>query len=371
MFWLSTYIVLYAILIIYSDFFARKSLAYNEKTIPATEEKLPSISVIKPIKGASPYTKTDFLSWLEQDYPAPIEFIFSFQTSDDPALEILRSIQTNKKIKVLVHDIKEGFHGKTSNLYYGVEEAHNEVLIFSDGDIFAPPNLIKKLISQLKRHTLISCPAVHIGAKNLWAEMYATAWNSALFLMWAPSMLQDKALGIAGGTVCLRETDLEKLGGVSAFKDALAEDLEMGKLAKKAGLKLVLGPKVYSSVGKIYFHDLYNKFLRASLVALYGVPYGRIFSIPFYLFAFGYLFLFIAAMLLNSLLILSLASLLLILRTCSLSRLYLLTQGKLKIDLSFIISDALMLFTGVRCLFKRTVTWAGHTYNISKTGQIY
>ena len=144
----------------------------------------------------------------------------------------------------------------------------------------------------------------------------------------------------------------------------------MGKCAKKVGLKLLLGPKVYSFVGKMKFHEFYHKFLRASLVSLYGIPLGRILSIPLYAFTCGYLFLLATIPFTTNNLILISSLVLIILRVWSLSRLNLLIHGKQKFSLSFVISDALMLFTLIRCFFKRDVKWAGHSYHISKNGRI-
>jgi ceramide glucosyltransferase len=52
----------------------------------------PALTIIKPVFGADAYSAENFRSWANQDYPGPLELIYSFQTSDDPSLSIARQI---------------------------------------------------------------------------------------------------------------------------------------------------------------------------------------------------------------------------------------------------------------------------------------
>src|ERR1700704_228273 len=54
----------------------------SEETINAS---LPSITVLKPLKGCDGETEANLTSWLTQDYPGPVQLLFGVASSNDPA----------------------------------------------------------------------------------------------------------------------------------------------------------------------------------------------------------------------------------------------------------------------------------------------
>ena len=61
---------------------------------------------------------------------------------------------------------------------------------------------------------------------------------------------------------------LEKLGGLGAFKDFVAEGVATGRKAHELGLRVGLGPIVDSPVGTMSLRQLLNKFARAALFGM-------------------------------------------------------------------------------------------------------
>jgi ceramide glucosyltransferase len=288
MIWILLYFLIYVALMVYLDTGARRAVAHSEG-LPAGDARLP-VTVIVPVAGADRFTQRNFHSWLIQDYEGEVQIIFSLQREDDPALPLLNALATRHPLEITVNPVKEGFSGKTSNLHHALRGSRHDLLIFSDADIWAPPDTIRKIVRLLEEGCdLVSCLPKHVDMENIWGHLYGLLWNVVLLMLWAPQRLAGRDLGIAGGVVGLRKGTLDRLGGIDAFKDYLAEDLAIGKAAQQEGLAIALGPVVTSSVGRLRFRQLYDKAIRAHLVSIHMAPSKLVGSALLQLFFAAYL----------------------------------------------------------------------------------
>lgn len=364
-----TILIIYAILTILLLLNCHKSLAYAEKIKIFNSKK--NVSLILPIKGTSEFLEKCIGSWLSQDIDGELEFIFSLQDRNDPALVFLNSLPEKFKAQIIINDVMNGFSGKGSNLHQGYAKAKNEIIIFIDSDILAEQGTLSKILSLIKDDkTLVSCLPLHINPQNIWACIYTYIWNIPLVCLWAPSMISNKSIGVAGGVVAFNRRLLEGIGGVQAFAGYLAEDLMFGELVKKANGSLVLGPKVFSPVEKQSFSKLKNNMRRAHLIGIHfskaskpisilGMLIGYTYSIlPFvFLLTFNFIFLqvWLGFVFIKALLLIFL-------------RLQL--EKKWKIDLSFLIGDFLNLIIYLTSLFDNQVIWGGEVHKIGFRGKI-
>jgi ceramide glucosyltransferase len=244
------------------------------------------VSIVKPVRGANASSEKCFRSWIESQYPGEFEIIFSFQDPDDPALPIAKRLMTSEKIKVIVNPILDGYSGKASNLEHGSKVATGEILIFSDADTLAGPQTLIEIVRLLlPGKVLVSCLPAHKNAQNFWARMYMTIWNHALIGLWGPSMLAQRAPGVAGGTVGFWRRDLELVGGVKAFSNFVAEDLQMGRLFQGLGYKLCLGPLIECEVGSLSWRSSWNSLVRSGFVS---IQEGRVLGFILNFVAYGY-----------------------------------------------------------------------------------
>jgi len=143
--------------------------------------------------------------------------------------------------------------------------------------LFAPPDTFKKLGAMVKKGVDIACCfPLHIGAKNAWADIFSFTWNQILTQVVGPSIIRKDPHGFAGGTILIKRKALERIGGLTRFRDIIAEDFAMGRAAGEAGLNIGLGPKVFSSTGTMGFAELYSKLQRSHLVGLTMKPQGTV-----------------------------------------------------------------------------------------------
>ncbi|MFO7173757.1 MAG: ElyC/SanA/YdcF family protein, partial [Bacillota bacterium] len=139
------------------------------------------VSVILPIKGLDPGAEAHFRHWLAQDPGAPWEVIFSLQDPADPALPVVRALAqaVPDRARVLVNPVREGLHGKASNLWHGVRAARYPLLVMADSDIDPPPDLLRRLLPPLAdpRVGLVAGLPVAVRARGLWGRLTACGIN--------------------------------------------------------------------------------------------------------------------------------------------------------------------------------------------------
>ena len=347
---------------------SRRVFLHVKKIEPV--DSAPSIAVIKPVYGADMYTEKCFRSWLTQTYDGEVQFIFALQQEDDRALEILGRLRKEFEFEVTVNSVKEGFSGKASNLFYGIQLARHEILVLSDADILASRQTLQRLVGALHSSAadIVSCIPRHTEARNIWAKIYATAWNFAIFYLWAPAILARRPTGAAGGTLALTKSSLRRLGGMESIQNFLAEDLKLGQNALKAGLLLGLGPVVDSPVGILPFEDLLDKLSRANLVAIHMFPKGLLLTSLVCAFTYAYLPLAVYAYASRSLVLILLCGAVFLIRALLLGNLTQLATGRFQFPFEFPVGDLLNTFSFFNSLLESEVFWGGMRFRVSAGG---
>lgn len=367
--WMALYLLIYVGLILYLDSGARDAVAHSEHLPPGGTH--PPVTVIVPVFGADRFTEGNFRSWLAQDYGGEIQTIFSLQRENDPAFAVLNPLSSERAFETIVNPVRAGFSGKTSNLHHGLLKARHEILVFSDCDMWAPPNTLRKIVRLFEEgNDLVSCLPRHVAPGNAWGELYAGLWNLILLMIWAPQRLRGRDLGIAGGTMAIKRRDLDRLGGIEAFKDYLAEDLAIGNAAQKQGLRIALGPPVTSSVGPMRFRELFDKLMRTHLISIHMSPLGLVGSVFLYLFFPAYLAVLGYALWRWDLPLLLSCLLFMVVKGLFGGRLTLYASGRFRIPYVYPLGDLLMLTTFLYALFRPRVSWGGLSFSVSREGKL-
>lgn len=239
---------------------------------------LPPVSVLKPVYGVDEFSEEAFASWFDEvrAYPGEAQLIFSLQRPDDPAIPVIERLgrASGVRFTLLVHPVRPGWSGKTSNLAHALECAQHERLVLSDGDIVAPPGTLARLVGRLvggahgPAHDIVACAVRTTRARNVWARQYALFWNASLLGVAAPALHRGTGTVLPGGTVALTRRALAAVGGLEALREYAAEDLAMSTRAKDRGLAVGLGPTVESPVGAMPFAAYRDKMRRGHLMHL-------------------------------------------------------------------------------------------------------
>jgi ceramide glucosyltransferase len=243
---------------------ASRLLRAAEAPLPAPP---PAVALLKPLHGDEPGLEAALASFLEQDYPAPVQIVFGLQDAADPAhgvVEKLKARFPGADIALVTDPREHGSNRKVSNLVNMMAAARHEVLVLADSDIKVAPDYLCAVVATLSQAGvgLVSCFYRGDGVAGFWSRLAAMG-VSYHFL---PNTLVGVASGLAhpsfGSTIALRRETLDRIGGFAAFAGLLADDYEIGRSVRGLGATIAYPPLAVAhgnaerSLGELAAHEL-------------------------------------------------------------------------------------------------------------------
>lgn len=227
---------------------------------PATPEPA---ALLKPLHGLEPSLRGNLATFLDQDWPAPVQMVVGANQADDPALALASSLSPNV---VVSGSAGPGTgNSKIANLASMLPVAIHDLIILSDSDIAVPPDYISRVVAALEQPAVGAATCVYRGRGEAggWSRFAA----AAISYQFAPSVVMSYALGAdqacMGSTIALRRATLQRIGGFEAFADSLADDHAIGMAVRKLGLKVVPVPRMVlthactePSFGEVWRHEI-------------------------------------------------------------------------------------------------------------------
>ncbi len=233
---------------------------------PPAPKTLPAITVLKPLYGDEALLEPALASFFAQDYPH-FQIVFGVQNPADPALlvvERLRARFPHVAIDVVIDATRHGCNGKIGNLINMYRAARHDVLVISDSDIHAPPHTLRDVAATLARPGVGLATALYTGlpATETLPSQLGAAYINQDFL---PGALLARAMGrqdALGAIMALTRPNLEKVGGLPALADHVADDALLGKLIRAQGLDVALLHAIPATtvqetqLGALFHHEL-------------------------------------------------------------------------------------------------------------------
>jgi ceramide glucosyltransferase len=246
----------------------------SDRDSPSQSSALPPITLLKPLHGADEHTEACLRSWFTQDYAGQTQILFAVADADDPASAVVKRLLAEfpqRDARLVVCPGRLGANAKVSKLAQLQPHAKHALIVISDADVFAPPDLLANLISPLAislgapaslpaRSSDGSAPAEmpalpgRIGLVNCFyrlarpgtlARRYDAVAINADF--WS-QVLQSRALKrldfALGAVMAVRREALDQIGGFTAFADHLADDYQLGRRIARAGWRIEFCPVV-------------------------------------------------------------------------------------------------------------------------------
>lgn len=227
---------------------------------------LPCISVLKPLCGEEPLLEEALASFCAQDYPA-FQIVFGVQDPADPAIAVVERLRIRfpaRDIALVVDATPHGANRKVANLINMLPAAKHDVLVIADADIHAAPDYLRRLAAALDMESVGLVTTLYSGrpADAGLAVRLGAGWINHTFL---PGALLARALGrqdCLGATMVLRREMLERIGGLEALSDHLADDNVLGQLVRAQGRSVALAQTVpattvaEASLRALFWHEL-------------------------------------------------------------------------------------------------------------------
>jgi ceramide glucosyltransferase len=225
---------------VFAALMARRPLATET---PGAAQAAP-VTVLKPLRGAEPRLYDNLATLCRQQHPA-FQIVFGVHAADDPALAVVRRLQSDFPgcdIALAISPEQHGSNGKVSNLINMLPLARYEKLVLADSDIAVPPGYLARVTAPLADPSIgvVTCLYRGHALPGFWPALGAQFIND----WFAPSVRVAHAGGSSsfafGATIALRRDALAAIGGFETLANRLADDYWLGELTRRLGLRTVL-----------------------------------------------------------------------------------------------------------------------------------
>ena len=208
----------------------------------------PPITVLKPLHGDEPLLEAALATLCRQDYPA-YEVVCGVQDPADPAIAVVRRLQARfpgRRLRLVIDPTPHGANRKVANLINMLPAARHAVLAIADSDLHVAPDWLDRLAAALEAQDVGLVTTLYAGlpARPRLIERLGAEQITHVFL---PGALLARALGrqdCLGATMLLRRATLERIGGLPALVDHLADDNVLGQKVRALGLRVALADTV-------------------------------------------------------------------------------------------------------------------------------
>jgi ceramide glucosyltransferase len=270
-----------AIPFIYYGIALFSSLRYFLSAKLISNDFVPPVSILKPVRGLDPEAYENFASFARQDYPK-YEILFCVGDLSDPALPVLQQIEREfpeAQIRIIVGSGREATNDKVAKLARLVDEAAYEYLVINDSDVRVEPQYLRRLVAPLADPSVGAVTCFYVPTKETsWVQNLQDVGMLSDFY---PGILVAKQLdGVKfalGPTISTTRGHLKEFGGYASIENKPADDLLVGRLIEEQGYEVILLPYAVSTVPDYQsLSELFFKRLRWLTVMRHMRPWGHL-----------------------------------------------------------------------------------------------
>src|SRR3990172_8670592 len=234
---------------------AKRKLPVLNRRSPRLGGPAPLVSVLVPAKDEQLNIADCLSSLLAQDYPN-FEVLVANDRSRDRTAEIARRAATDDyRVRVIdIAQLPPGWTGKTHALYQAVAHARGDWLLFVDADTRHEPENLSVVLqyAEQERADMVSLMP-RLRNETFWEKVVsplAAIVLTTLYPLVKVNKSKRRNTGFANGQYLLvKRSAYETIGGHRAVRSEFVEDIELGRILKRAGFrtKVALAPELSSS----------------------------------------------------------------------------------------------------------------------------
>ncbi|HEX6751883.1 MAG TPA: glycosyltransferase [Longimicrobium sp.] len=217
-------------------------LVHLRDVAPLGDEEMPSVSIVAPARNEARGIEAALRSLLRQDVPR-LEVILVEDRSEDETGAIVDRIAAGEpRLKVVrVTELPAGWLGKNHALQLGAERATGELLLFTDADVVMAPDTLRRAAGHLVRNRLDHVTAgPHVDMPGWLLRTFGVFFGIMFAIFTRPWRVKDprsvQHVGV-GAFNLLRAEAWRRIGGHRAIAMRPDDDMKLGKLVKKHGLR--------------------------------------------------------------------------------------------------------------------------------------
>ena len=204
------------------------------------EDVLPPLSVLIAARNEAGCLPRTLQALLKQDYPAErLQIIVVNDRSEDATGELLAGFEGIQAVHI--DTLPEGWLGKCHALHQASRLAQGELLLLMDADVELRPDALRQAASAMQKRRLdhlIASPRLILN--SLWEQLFLVYFHVAFGFRYLPghadSDRKDIYIGM-GAFNLVRASAYARIGGHVALRQAVLDDMELGRRIKGAGLR--------------------------------------------------------------------------------------------------------------------------------------
>ena len=259
---------------------------------PVGPAACPAVSILKPLKGATPDLYEHLASFCRIEYPV-FQLLFGVRDPRDPAIAVVRRLQRDFPecdIGLVVNPEVIGSNYKVSTLHALSQRAAYDIFVVSDSDVRVAPDYLRRIIPSLdgSQVGVVTCPYRSATRQPLPALLESVLINTAFMPSVVLASQVEKTAYAFGATMAVTRPCIEAIGGFAALADYLADDYYLGNFAARAGYQVRILPYVVEthpdvdSLRGLVHHQLRwartQRLCRPVGYAGLGVTYGTVWA---------------------------------------------------------------------------------------------
>ena len=206
-----------------------------------TRAETPEVAIIVPARDEAAQIAATLRSLLAQDYSGTYQVLLVDDGSTDGTGQIARGI-ADPRLRVITGQARPpGWSGKLWAVAQGIAAAppSTALLLLTDADILHAPGHLSALVAAAEARGLdLVSEMVALNCASLAERALVPAFVYFFQLLYPFAWVNDPrkpAAAAAGGTMLVRRTALERIGGIGAIKGALIDDVALARAIKPGG----------------------------------------------------------------------------------------------------------------------------------------
>jgi hopene-associated glycosyltransferase HpnB len=205
---------------------------------PTLARSLPALDVVIPARDEADGIAAALRSLLAQDYPGRLRIIVVDDGSTDGTGAIARAC-ADPRLHVIDGAARPaGWSGKLWAVAQGVALSDAPVLLLTDADIVHDRGHLRALAAKLETGLDMVSEMVELRCQSAAEQALVPAFVFFFQLLYPFARVNDprsRVAAAAGGTVLVRRTALDRIGGIESLRGALIDDVTLAARLKQHG----------------------------------------------------------------------------------------------------------------------------------------
>ena len=249
--------------------------------------QFPSISVIRPVRGADVGAAENYAAALNTGYPGDVETIFVFDDADDAGYPIAEKAIADHVARgghgtaeiIVAGSPPRGMTGKLHAMVVGEKRARHDLLAFSDSDTRPDQDVLRATVETLLTTPHTGCAFAPVVANQPALGAGDVGYATMLNMWYGASVATvSRRTGdlpfIMGQLMVFRRECLRDSGGVACAKGELVDDMAIGRCVAKTGWRNVMAPHpLHIATGGMSYPEFMKLTRRWMLFGRNGLPF--------------------------------------------------------------------------------------------------